>query len=350
MAEKIRKTPVRLTPFTWVGRLVTGFFLLAVTLLLCLSIGVDGVHPRLIPALLLHQPLDPALHSILLYVRGPRLIAALLVGWCLGTAGAVYQGMLQNPLAEPYLLGISGGAALGAALAGLYEWSGTPIQGTPWTAAGAFLGALASTAILYRLARIRGRLPVLSLILAGVVLNAIAGACILYITVTHEFYDVQRIALWMIGQIQPVSWHVLVLTLTWTLFWTLFIWRDAPLFNLMALGDEVMATWGVSVDVLRTRWLIFGAALAGTAVFLAGMVGFVGLIIPHAVRFLFGSDYRSLLPFAGFAGAFILMIADTIARTAWAPLELPVGVLTAALAGPYFLWLLRRTLKQHPLL
>lgn len=347
MVERRPKPHRRLTVFNWIALITTGLLILLLVTYLSLCFGTNGFEFTTFYHLLTFKKISPLQFSILMNIRGPRILAAILVGWCLGTAGAIYQGMLQNPLAEPYLLGISGGAALGAAVAGLYDWQGPVFAGTPLTAIGAFSGALLATVLLYYLSRIRGRLPVLSLILAGVVLNSIASAFILYITVTHEFFDVQRIALWMIGQIQPVAWYVLGLASAWVVAWTLLTLKDAPLFNLMALGDEVMTTWGVSVDQLRTRWLIYGAFLSGTAVFLAGMVGFIGLIIPHAVRFIFGHDYRKVLPMVAIGGAIIMVIGDTIARTVWAPIEMPVGVLTAALAGPYFLWLLRRTLTRH---
>lgn len=283
--------------------------------------------------------------AILWNVRLPRVLAALLVGWALATAGALYQGMLQNPLADPYLLGVSGGAALGVTLAMGWRWHTVWLDVTGPTLA-AFAGALVCTALIYRLARIRGHLPVYGLVLAGVVLNAIASAIILLVTVTREFFQVQYVALWLMGQVQPVSYPLLAVAALWIGFWTLRVWRDAPYLNLLMLGEDVVIPWGLSPDRLRTRWLVNGAALAAMAVALAGMVGFVGLIVPHLVRLWVGSDFRRVLPLSTLAGAALLIWADTAARTLWYPVEVPVGVLTATLAGPYFLWLMRRHLTR----
>ena len=339
-----------LTPGRWFLWISGGFLVLASLSALAMTFGTKGWDPGIWRGFF-HGGLAPGPESaILRYLRGPRIAAALLVGWALGTAGALYQGMLQNPLADPYLLGISGGAALGSTLAALYEPTLTHrLQGS-WMAAGGFAGALLFTALIYHLARVRHRLPVLGLILAGVVLNAVAGAFILFITATRDPARVQRIALWIIGQVQPQDWFILGIAGLWIGFWSMWAWKDAPYLNLMVLGEDVMASWGMPVDRLRTRWLVFGAALSAMAVYLAGMVGFVGLIVPHAVRMIMGHDHRWTLPMAGFAGAALVLSADTAARTLWSPLEMPVGVLTAGLAGPYFLWLLRRSLKNMTIL
>lgn len=326
-----------LTPLRWFSLLAVGLLILGGSAWVAVRLGprYDGSAERIadVPA------------SILWSIRVPRVWAAIVVGWTLGVAGALYQGMLQNPLADPYLLGVSGGAALGVTLAVPWDWTG-PWPWVPLPMVAAFAGALAFTFLVYGLARVRGQLPVYSLILAGVVLNAVAAAFILLVTVTREYFQVQRVALWMIGQIQPLAYPFLITATVWVLVWTLGAWRDAPYLNLLLLGEDVPAAWGLAPDRLRVRWLIIGAALAAMTVAMAGMVGFVGLIVPHAVRLVVGYDFRKILPLSAVVGALVVLWSDTLARTLWAPTEIPVGALTATLAGPYFLWLLRRTLHR----
>jgi len=326
-----------LTPLRWVALVAVGLLVLGGSAWVAVRLGprYDGDAERSggVPA------------SVFWNVRVPRVWAAVVVGWALGVAGALYQGMLQNPLADPYLLGVSGGAALGVTLAVPWDWV------LPWSwvslpMIAAFAGALAFTFLVYGLARIRGRLPIYGLILAGVVLNAVAAAFILLVTVTREYFQVQRVALWMIGQIQPLAYPFLITATVWVLVWTLGAWRDAPYLNLLLLGEDVPAAWGLTPDRLRVRWLVVGAALAAMTVAMAGMVGFVGLIVPHAVRLVVGYDFRKVLPLSAVVGALVVLWSDTLARTVWAPTEIPVGALTATLAGPYFLWLLRRTLHR----
>lgn len=343
---KLLKNPSGVTKKTWIFHISLGLFILTAIALLSLATSPQGIEIRSLYQTLLGNTRDVWFKSILYHIRAPRVIAAILVGWALGTAGSLYQGMLENPLADPYLLGISGGAALGATISGLYEWQLGILLDAPWTAFGAFVGASLFTALVYNLAKIGRTLTPLGLILAGVVLNAVAGAGVLFLTVTADISKIQRITYWLVGQIQSLSWPILGSLVIWIGLWTILVWKDAPYFNLIALGEDVMDGWGVPVHKLRTRWLLYGAALTSASVFLAGMVGFVGLIIPHAVRMIVGSDHRRVIPFAGILGAALVTSADTVSRTLWSPIELPVGVLTATLAGPYFLWLLRKSLRR----
>ncbi|MCS7313778.1 MAG: iron ABC transporter permease, partial [Acidobacteria bacterium] len=219
-----------LTPLRWASLLGVGLLILGGSAWVAVRLGprYDGNAERSadVPA------------SVFWSIRVPRVWAAVVVGWALGVAGALYQGMLQNPLADPYLLGVSGGAALGVTLAVPWDWP-VSIAGVSLLMVAAFAGALAFTFLVYRLARIRDQLPVYSLILAGVVLNAIAAAFILLVTVTREYFQVQRVALWLIGQIQPLAYPFLIVATVWVLVWTLAAWRDAPYLNLLLLGEDI---------------------------------------------------------------------------------------------------------------
>ncbi len=323
-----------LTRIRWFGLIAIGMVVLTVSIAVAVHLGpVPTDHPRTVATILWH-------------IRLPRALVAILVGWALGLAGALYQGMLRNPLAEPYLLGISGGAALGVTLALMYAWT-LPWIRIYWPTVGAFTGALGATAVIYRLAQVRGHLPVHALILAGVVVNAIAGAIVLGLTVLQEYFRVQQVALWLMGHIQPVHYPMITGAALWTVVWTAGTWWDAPRLNLLILGEDTVHVMGLNPDRLRRRWLVFGAALTAMSVALAGMVGFVGLIVPHAMRLWVGSDFRRLLVASAFGGALLVLWADTCARILWYPREVPVGILTATLAGPYFLWQLRRTLVRE---
>lgn len=284
--------------------------------------------------------------SIVLEIRLPRAVLAALVGAGLATAGALLQALLQNPLADPYVLGISGGAALGGVLAlalGGGAWLG--LVSVPVVA---FAGALAASLLLYAIAGAGGRAPSHSLLLTGVVFNAFASSLIVFATSAADLARVAGVFLWLIGSIRLVQPALLAAVATLFGVGLAIALRFAFQLNLIAQGDETAAHLGVDVPRVR-RWIFAGTALMiGASVAVSGLIGFVGLIVPHLVRLAFGADHRLLVPASALGGAAFLLAADTLARVVLAPTELPVGALTALVGGPLFLLLLRRELARLP--
>jgi iron complex transport system permease protein len=284
--------------------------------------------------------------EIVLEIRLPRALLAALVGAGLATAGALLQALLQNPLADPYVLGISGGAALGgvAALA---------LGGGLWLGAAAvplvaFAGALGASLLLYAIAAAGGRAPAHSLLLTGVVFNAFASSLIVFATSAADLARVAGVFLWLIGSIRLVEPALLAAVALLFALGLAIALRFAYALNLIAQGDETATHLGVDVPAVR-RWILAGTALMiGASVSVSGLIGFVGLIVPHVLRLWIGSDHRLLVPASALAGAAFLVVADTLARIVLAPTELPVGALTALVGGPVFLVLLRRELARLP--
>lgn len=287
----------------------------------------------------------PSARAILLEVRLPRIVLAAMVGAALSAAGAAYQAILRNPLADPFILGISGGAALGAvlftALAGNHEPG--PMAGRPLAA---FAGAVGTLFLLFRLARVRGRTATTPLLLVGVVLNAFDSAVILALLTAGDPARFQGVLLYLVGALGWAPWESLAAAAVLVAAGLAVVWALSHCLNLLALGEEQAATVGVPVE--RTVWAVLLAASlpAAAATALVGLVGFVGLIVPHAVRVVFGPDHRVLVPASAVGGAAFLLLADTLARTAMAPAELPVGVITACAGGPFFLVLYLRRLRE----
>jgi iron complex transport system permease protein len=312
--------------------------LVAVSLLIALRLGavplglgeiVDAVRGRGTPAAV----------TIIRDLRLPRSVQAALVGAALAASGAAFQALLRNPLAEPYILGVSGGAAVGAVCAivlgfAAYVWA-VPLA--------AFLGAILAIALVLRISiTIGSTLDTRVLLLGGVVIGAFFNACILLALTFADTESFRSAIFWMMGSFSGATWRgsgVLALYLAPALLVLLALAR--PL-NLLAIGEDTAAYLGVPVE--RVKYLAYGTAslLTAAAVAVAGVIGFVGLVVPHVVRLLWGSDYRFLIPASALLGASFLVLADAVARTAAAPTELPMGAVTALVGVPFFLWLLRR--------
>lgn len=306
-------------------------------LLLALLAGAIGLG-------LLLGSAEHATRDIVIGIRLPRVLLGALVGAGLATAGALLQALLRNPLADPYILGISGGAALGGVLALAFGWSaGLSGSSVPVFA---FAGALATTALLYAIAGSAGRAPAHSLLLTGVVFNAFASSLIVFLTTAVDLTRVAGIFLWLIGSIRLVdSWVLGAVALLLALGLGVGVYHAYAL-NLLSLGDEPAAHLGVEVARVRRRLLVATALMIGASVAVSGLIGFVGLIVPHLVRLLLGADHRVVVPASALLGAAFLVVCDTCARTLLAPTELPVGAITALLGGPLFLFLLRREIAR----
>jgi iron complex transport system permease protein len=280
-------------------------------------------------------------------IRMPRIILGIFVGACLSVAGTSFQALLRNPLADPYVLGVSSGAALGAILALI----ATPHLNLPpavaalFTPLGAFLGALATIAAVYFLGRREGQLDSGTLLLAGIISASFLSAVIMFLMTTLTGRDLRGMAFWLMGDLSTP----LLASLRWFVGLGFFaasgaIYSVAGDLNLLLSGEQEAMYLGV--DIRRVRLIVYIAAsvLTGLAVSVSGAIGYVGLLVPHAMRLLFGSDHRVLLPTAALGGAIAVVLADTLARTVVAPTELPVGAMTAMAGAPLFIYLLRRRL------
>jgi iron complex transport system permease protein len=327
--------------------------LVAIALSVALSASL-GAQPISIAAAFAGREPDAA---ILFSLRLPRALLAALVGCALAAAGTALQALLRNPLAEPFVLGVSGGAALGgsivlvaaAALGRLAGSAGELLGTAPPVAVGAVAGAALATVLVFGLGRIGGRLVPEAALLVGIVFNAFVAGVITLMRLLVPPEQASRLLYWLVGAVGHESPGTIAVGAALVALAVAMLVALSAQLNLLTLGDDEAASLGL--DVRRARaWVFFAASAAtGAAVALAGMVGFVGLIVPHLVRRVVGPDHRLLLPASALFGAAFLVLADALARMAFLPLgtEPPVGAVTAFLGGPFFLWLLRRTTRAE---
>ncbi|RRV39104.1 iron ABC transporter permease [Pseudomonas sp. o96-267] len=282
---------------------------------------------------------------ILAQIRMPRTLLGLAVGMVLALCGVAMQGLFRNPLADPGLVGVSSGAALGAAVAivGGAAFGGLPEAFAPYLlSACAFVGGLLVTALVYRLGRRDGQTHVATMLLAGIALTALAGAAIGLFTYLADDATLRTLTFWNLGSLNGASYARLWPLLLATLAVALWLPRRARALNALLLGESEARHLGFDVERLK-RELVFCTALGvGAAVAAAGLIGFIGLVVPHLMRLLVGPDHRLLLPASALAGASLLLLADLVARLALAPAELPIGIVTALIGAPFFLYLLVR--------
>lgn len=285
-----------------------------------------------------------AFETIVLEIRLPRVILAGVVGAALAIAGATYQGLFRNPLADPYLIGVAQGAALGAVIGFLLPvaWLGLGISIVPLLA---FAGALFSVAIVYSLARVGKTLPVTTLILAGVALGALLGAIVTYLAITSG-QMLRGIMFWLAGSFSLSQWSEVQVVVPIVVIGAVILLLFARSLNIMQLDEEQAQQLGINVERLKLILLTAATLITAAAVSFVGIIGFVGIIIPHAVRLIWGPDYRFLLPLSILVGAIFLILADVVARTMLAPSEIPIGVITAVCGAPFFLYLLRRRARM----
>jgi iron complex transport system permease protein len=339
-----------LTVRRWVKIIVVLVVVSILTLLICVQYGTERIPFGDVLRLLLAGSEMPAGSTgvspgvILWEVRVPRLILAFLVGSSLATVGVALQALLRNPLADPYILGISSGAALGAALALQF--------GASWAFAGfsalhlfAFVGAAVTMIGIYHIAAAGGRIPVQTLLLAGVIINAILSALILFITSLSDSTSAFRLFFWLMGSLATLGYAGLLALAVYVILGTTLLFGQGRHLNLLSLGEEPAQGLGLEVEGVKRVIFFTSALLTGAVVAVSGLIGFVGMIVPHAVRMVLGPDHRLVLPASALVGGTFLAIADTIARSLLAPSELPVGVITALCGGPFFIYLLvtRRT-------
>jgi iron complex transport system permease protein len=325
--------------------------LLVIVVLLAVTIGSVGISPGTTAGILLDQipgidmTADWAgtLNTIIIDIRLPRVLLAGLVGAALATAGATYQGLFRNPLADPYLIGVAQGAAVGAVIGFLLpsDWLNLGSSLIPLLA---FAGAVASTTAVYLLARTGKTLPVTTLILAGVALGALLSSVVSYLVITSND-QIHSIMFWLMGSLSLSRWTEFWVALPYIMVGVITILCCARPLNLMQLDEEQAQQLGINVESLKIILLAAATLITAAAVSFVGIVGFVGIIIPHAVRLIWGADHRTLLPLSVLTGAIFLILADLLARTVMAPTEIPIGVITALCGAPFFLYLLRRRRK-----
>jgi iron complex transport system permease protein len=334
---------------SFVGLILLLMTILGIVMLVSLATGAVHIPPAaILRALFAHRPLTDTQRIILLEVRLPRVLASGFVGAALAVSGLMFQGLFRNPMADPYVIGSSGGAMLGACL-GIFFFSQLSLFGFSATAILAFAGSVLTMGVVYFLARTHGQTNVITLLLAGFAVSTMLS----YSSYVFELLGAEGgssnsiLLSWLRGVVGIPQWRQLYVT--GFLFAAAMI-VATPLMrqlNTLALGDEYAHQLGLRVEYTRVGIILTGSLLTAVAVSLGGLISFAGLIVPHVGRLLLGPDHTRLLPVTALAGAIFLMLADTLARSVFAPTEVPVGILMAFIGGPFFLYLLRKTKKSY---
>ena len=292
----------------------------------------------------------PQDEAIFFAIRLPRVAGAAVVGAALASAGVLFQGLLRNPLADPYALGVSGGAALGGALGFLLSLSFTFLGFSPVPVL-AFAGALIAMSLVYGLSRSGGRAPIVGLLLAGFAVSAMMGYAVSFLLILNDRLQLNlpRVYGWLLGGISVTQWSQLGVAGSMVAVGMLAGWLLRHSLDALSLGEEAAQQLGISVESDKRLVIILGSVLTGAGVALGGLIGFVGLFAPHVTRVIVGPRHGILLPAAALVGAAFLVLADLLARAMLPPTEIPVGILTAFVGGPFFLWLLRRERREYRL-
>jgi iron complex transport system permease protein len=285
--------------------------------------------------------------QILFRARLPRILLGVAIGGGMATCGVVLQALLGNPLACPQMLGVSGGASLGGILGLILfpHWllpAGQLIGEISWVPLAAFLGALLSMLLVYRFSLFHGRLHPYHLLLSGVIFNSFIAAVIMFLNSIVDFYQAQGLLFWLMGSLSTRAYLTIGFIWAYIILGFLWLWAKGLSLNLITLGEETAMQLGVDTRALQRQIFVASSLMIGAMVSVSGMIGFVGLMIPHVMRLIIGSDHRLLLPASFLAGGIFLCWADTLARILLAPAELPVGIITAFLGGPFFMFLLYR--------
>jgi iron complex transport system permease protein len=343
-------------------RLAVVLGLMAPVFLLCLllaaAIGAVSIDPWHMVQMMWNRtglthitPVWPLSHEVILFtVRLPRVVGAALVGTALSTAGVLFQGLLRNPMADPYIIGTSAGAALGAVVALLLPL-GVTLYGFGLVPLFAFIGAMVAVMVVYNLARVGGRTPIVSMLLSGFAVSSLLVAAMSLLMVVSDRLQLKlhQIFSFLMGGISVSDWRqievIAPLVVGGVLAGRLYAFR----LNAFSLGEEGAAYLGLEVERDKMVVLALGSVLTAAAVSLGGLIGFVGLVVPHAVRLVLGPDHRLLLPAAALGGGAFLVLADLLARSLLSPAEVPVGIITALVGAPFFIYLLRRSRKEYAL-
>jgi ABC-type Fe3+-siderophore transport system permease subunit len=324
----------------WWSVLGAMLFLTAAIGLTCLMFGAQTLtFQELWSAFVQTSNTDKSAAQIIVWeIRFPRILMGLFIGASLAITGASLQALVRNPLADPYVLGVSSGAALGATMGvalGLGSFAGG--VGVPLTA---FVGGAVTILIVYGIATSQGRLPVQTLLLAGVIVNAICSALMMFANSILNPAALYRVVVWLMGSLGAPSYPALLGMGGCAGMAMVLLLRQSQELNLIAVSEDTALSLGVEVARVQRTVFFVSALLTGAVVSVSGMIGFVGMVIPHVARMLWGADHRFLLPISALGGGILLMVADTVARTIVAPEEVPVGVITALIGGPFFIYLL----------
>ncbi|MDQ0213977.1 iron complex transport system permease protein [Oikeobacillus pervagus] len=328
------------------------FIILSIVLLLLLMtigvmVGPVSIHPFTVWKVVFsklpffHESIQSTEATIIWDIRFPRVILGVIVGAGLGIIGTAVQAVVRNSLADPYILGVSSGASVGATLVivlGVFSFLGQYA-----ISFAAFLGALLSTIFVFFFSQINGRISTVRLLLAGVAISMILSAITNFIVISSPRAEgIRDVMFWMMGSLAGARWEYLFIPALIVTIAFLYLWSQFRSLNLLLMGDETAVTLGVNLTSFRKKLIVITSLLTGVLVAVSGAIGFIGLVIPHIVRLLVGSDHRRVLPLSALAGASFLLLADICARIIIAPEEMPIGIITAVCGGPFFIWLLRR--------
>ena len=317
--------------------------LLIVLLITTVAAALIGAFP--IPALsLLQANLTPQEQAVLHSIRLPRVLLAVIVGAALAVSGAALQGLFRNPLADPGLIGIASGAALAVALMIVIIGPLPGILGLYGLSIAAFMGGLLTSIVIFRFAGLTGASSVTYILLAGIAINALASAGTGFLAYLSDDQELRSLTFWTMGSLGGALWPGVLICASLVIPATFVLYRNAQRLNILLLGESEARHLGVDSERLKRNIIICTAISVGAAVAVSGIIGCVGLVIPHLIRLTLGPDHRLLIPASALLGAIILIIADTVSRTLLAPAEIPVGIFTSLIGGPFFLWLL---IKQY---
>lgn len=322
-------------------------------IVISVGIGAVSISPGQVLAIILDSigistgwAYEPVQQSILMNIRLPRVILAVIVGAALAISGAAMQGLFRNPLADPGLIGVSSGAALSTAVAMVVLSSLTlpliQFLGTALIPIAAFAGGTSATILVYRLSTVNGKTNVATMLLAGIAINAMAGALIGFMIFLADDDQLRDLTFWTLGSLGGAVWSSVWVVLPFLLAAIFYLPRLSKGLNTILLGEAEARHLGVRVERLKKIIIVFVGLAVGAAVSVSGMIGFVGLVVPHILRLWIGPDHRFLMPGSAILGGFLLLGSDLVARTMVSPAELPIGVITASIGAPFFLWLLLR--------
>jgi iron complex transport system permease protein len=327
--------------------IIWGSFSIVIIDFICINFGVVSIHPKEILSLLWGSSPDKTNSLIIWQLRFPRIIMASLTGIALSTVGGAFQGILRNPLADPYILGVSAGAALGACTAIFLQYA-TGYFLTPYLPLFALTGAMLSIYLVYMTAKVRYRLPLEGLLLSGVTITFLFSAIITILIALSE-KGLHSMVFWLMGDLSTANWNKIAIVTFPVIVGCLAFFFFSLDLNALSLGEEEALHLGVNIKKLRLRIFIIGSIIIASVVSFTGLIGFVGLVVPHIARLLVGPDHRVMLPTSALLGAIFLPLCDTLARTIVAPSEIPIGAITALIGAPVFIHLLRRKSTKNGL-
>lgn len=316
--------------------------LLVLTVVISLSIGATAIQVSAI----LNGALSESQQAVLLAIRLPRVLLAAVVGASLAVSGAAMQGLFRNPLADPGLIGISSGAALAVAVMIVIVGPVSGVLGLYGISVAAFVGGSVTALLIFKFAHFTGTFSVTYMLLAGIAINALAGAGTGLLTYLSNDEQLRTLTFWTMGSLGGALWPAVIVVATVVIPSTIVLVKYAKQLNILLLGEQEAHYLGVNIKRLKIVVIMTTALSVGAAVAVSGIIGFVGLVVPHLIRLTIGPDHRLLIPASAFLGATLLVVADTASRTVVSPAEMPVGIITSLIGGPFFLWLL---LKQNTL-